>query len=177
MVDFQKIRSVCDKFSVISKSVVDDFLLYYVGEKDGLEQKISRQLGNHRGIITKMPEAWAGNSMSQYIAHKLFMKEGLAGRYFHHAEVQKRSPEELEYLRFQIENPWRFSYCSIKRQVYKHFYEMKDALSDETFLVYSPCISETLGELGYSPSLWFLLIGFNSECWQTYGTLAYFRGF
>jgi hypothetical protein len=53
---------------------------------------------------------------------------------------------------------------------------MKDAISGETFLLYSPGISQTNTEAGGNIKFWFFLIGFNGECWQTFGPLVYFRG-
>jgi hypothetical protein len=53
---------------------------------------------------------------------------------------------------------------------------MKDAISGETFLLYSPGIFQTNTEAGDVIKFWFLLIGFNGECWQTFGPLVYFRG-
>ena len=52
---------------------------------------------------------------------------------------------------------------------------MKDISTGENFLLYSPGIAETEKQQG-SMSLYFLLIGFNGECWQTYGTLDSFKG-
>jgi len=176
MIDYQKIKAVCDNNTRISKSLVDEFLLYFIAQKEGLEGIIIRQLNNYQKIIAKMPKEWAGMLMSQLIAHRIFKKNGLAGEYLNHAWVQMRKPEDLEYLRFQIEHPWRFSYCSIQSNVAENIYEMKDVLSDEIFLLYSPGLANTIRDFGSAPHLWFLLIGFNGECYQTYGTLEYFKG-
>ena len=101
----------------------------------------------------------------------------MAGKLANHSEIKKRTEEELQFLKFQIEHPWRFSFCSIQQNVHKDFYEMKDVLSEESFLLYSPGLTLTVEDLGFSPELWFLLTDFNGECRQTYGTLKYFRGF
>jgi hypothetical protein len=176
MIDYQKIKTVCDNNTRISKLLVDEFLIYFIAQKERLEEKIIRQLNSYRKIIAKMPKEWVGILMSQLIAHRIFKKNGLAEEYLNHPWVQMRNPKELEYLRFQIEHPWRFSYCSIQSNVAENFYEMKDVLSDEIFLLYSPGLADTIRDVGGVPQLWFLLIGFNGECYQTYGTLEYFKG-
>lgn len=53
---------------------------------------------------------------------------------------------------------------------------MKDVLSNELFLLYSPGLTKTINDLGGVSQLCFFLIGFNGECFQTYGSLAYFKG-
>jgi hypothetical protein len=176
MPDFAKIKSHCEKRSSISKSIVDEFLLYYAAEKEGLEEKIARQLADYRKIINKMPKEWPGFLMSQLIAHRLFKKGGFASEYLNHAEVRRRSPEELELLQLKIEHPWRYSFCSVQNNPDENFYEMKDVLSEETFLLYSPGLRQTIKDLKGVPNLCFFLIGFNGECFQTFGSLAYFKG-
>jgi hypothetical protein len=176
MHDYAKIRDRCEACSEISRAFVDEFLVYYAGERDGLGKKIAHQLVNYRRVITEMPREWPGMLVSQLIAYRLFMKNGLADKYAQHSEVKRRSPEELDYLQFQIEHPWRFCFCYIEKEVSPDFFEMKDALSNETFLLFSPGASQTMEELGGFPSLWLFLVGFNGKCWQTYGTLAYFKG-
>jgi hypothetical protein len=176
MIDYQKIKTVCDNSTRISKSFVDEFLIYFVAKNEGLEEKTYRQFGNFRNIIIKMPENWIRMLVSQLIAHKIFRKDGLAGIYVRRAEIQNHSPEELLYFQFQVEHPWRFTFCSMENYLLHDIYEMKDAVSGETFLVYSPGISQTNKEAGGVLRFWFLLIGFNGECYQTYGPLAYFKG-
>jgi hypothetical protein len=176
MIDYQKIKVVCDKNTAISKVFVDEFLIYFVAKNEGLEEKTYRQFGNFRNVITKMPESWIRMLVSQLIAHRIFKKDGLAGIYARRAEIQNRSPEELVYFQFQVEHPWRFTFCSMENYLLHDIYEMKDAVSGETFPVYSPGISRTNKEAGGVLRFWFLLIGFNGECYQTYGPLAYFKG-
>jgi hypothetical protein len=176
MIDYQKIHTLCENSSRISQSLVDEFLLYYVGENERLEEKILGQFSRFRNVIIKMPESWSRMLMSQLIAHRTFKKDGFGSKYIRHAAVQRRSQEELEYFQFQIDNPWRYSFCSIERYLLHDIYEMKDVISGEIFNLYSPGISRSNIEAGRELPLWFLLIGFNGECYQTYGPLAYFRG-
>jgi hypothetical protein len=43
MIDYQKIHNLCENSSRISQSLVDEFLLYYAGENERLEEKIFGQ--------------------------------------------------------------------------------------------------------------------------------------
>jgi hypothetical protein len=176
MFDFQKIKATCDSDTRISKSFVDEFLIYFIARSENLEDRISRQLGNFRNVIAKMPEGWIRMLMSQLVGHRTFKKGGLAAKYANHGELKKRSREELDYFQFKIDHPWRFSFCTMEEYLLHDFYRMKDAVSGETLLLYSPGITKTIEDVGSALKFWFLLIGFNGECWQTFGPLAYFKG-
>jgi len=52
---------------------------------------------------------------------------------------------------------------------------MEDVFNNETFLLYSPGINLSLQES--HPLLWFNLITFNGECWQTYGPISAYTSF
>jgi len=169
-------QNICEKSSEILNVLVDDFLIYYCAQKEGLDKKFARKLREYRDIIQKMPDQWAQWLLSQYIAHRLFYSNGLMRKYLNHPELKQRSPEKLAYLKFQIEHPWRFSFCSIEQNPAEHFFDMKDVISGEEFLLYSPGVSQTQRKIGSVPLFFFFLIGFNGKCWQTYGPQAYFKG-
>lgn len=174
MPDFQKIRYICDKTSGISERFVDAFLLYLCAEEEGLDKKFAQKLVKYQHIIKKMPEGWASWLTSQYIAFQLFRRGGLARKYINHPKVLKRSPKEIDYLKFQIGHPWRFVFCSVVRFLRDSFFEMTDVITGEKFLLYSPAVVNLEEEKGIS--MYFLLIGFNGQCWQTYGSVSYFKG-
>ena len=176
MLDFAKIKIVCENSSRILKSVVDEFLLYYIGEKEGQIKRLGQQFRPFKEVLSKVEEGWVRSLISQLLAFELLKKDGRAAKLFNLPLVQKRSAEELDYLKFQIDHPWRFVFGSIEDYQLNDMYVMKDVISQEKFLLYSPGISESNAEIGYELPLWFLLIGFNGECYQTYGPLAYFKG-
>ncbi|MDO9547742.1 MAG: hypothetical protein Q7J65_02105 [Candidatus Marinimicrobia bacterium] len=134
-----------------------------------------QNLAKYRKIVTAMPKQWAPMLMSQYSAFRLFKQNGFALKYLNHHEIKIRSEEELVYLHFQIVNPWRFTYCSVIDRPAPRCFNMRDILSGETFLLFSPGIADSLEKLG-SVQMFFLLIGFNGQCWQTYGPLAHLIG-
>ena len=90
MLDVQKIKSACENDARISKTFVDEFLIYFIAKNEGLEEKIFRQFGNFRNVIIKMSESWLRMLVSQLIAHRTFKKDGLAARYVRHAEMRYR---------------------------------------------------------------------------------------
>lgn len=176
MPDFQRIRYNCEKLATISDRLIDRFLLNLCASEEGLEKKFAGMLADYQNVIQKMPEDWPLWLMSQYTVFQIFRKEGLGQKYLNHIQVRRRSVKELDYLKFQIDHPWRFVFCVIEQNPRDCFFEMKDVLTGENFLLYSPGIAETERQEG-PMALYFLLIGFNGECWQTYGILNYFKGF
>jgi hypothetical protein len=175
MADFNRMLYNCEKSSTISNRLVDEFLLPLCAREEGLDKKFAGMLANYPKVILKMPENWPLWLTSQYVVFQIFRKDGLAPKYLNHFQVRRRSAKELDYLKFQIEHPWRFVFCSIEQNPKDCFFEMKDILTGENFLLYSPGIAETEKQQG-AMSLYFILIGFNGECWQTYGINAYFKG-
>lgn len=175
MSDFKRMQYYCEKSSAVSQRLVDDFLLHLCATEEGFEKKFAGMLAAYLNVIQKMPENWPLWLTSQYIVFQLFRKEGLAPKYLNHFQVRRRSAKELDYLKFQIEHPWRFVFCRVEQNPKDCFFEMKDIFTGENFLLYSQGIAETEKQKG-SMSLYFLLICFNGECWQTYGTLDYFKG-
>ncbi len=176
MKNYKKIKLLCDKITSISKSFVDELLIYYAAEKEGFEKKFADKVKRYKSIIARMPESWLAWLLPQYIAHKIFKNDGLANKYKNHPAIIGRTHEELEYFNFQINHPWRFSLCSVNRHPTESFFEMNDEILGTSFLLYSPGVEDIIEEDNYF-KFFFLLIGFNGECWQTYGPLVYFKGF
>src|SRR5690606_8734342 len=78
------------------------------------------------------------------------------------------------FLEDHARYPWRFSFSIIKSAPEPDFFTLQDVFTGETFLLYSPGIRTTIGERGVS--LWFNLIGFNGQCWETYGPIVGYSG-
>jgi hypothetical protein len=175
LTDYHEIEKACIKQNELSQTFVDDFLIYFCAQREGLDRLFAKKLGQYRSIVQKMPEGWPFWIMSQYTAFRLFRKNGFAKQYMGYSEILRRSDDEKALLSFQIANPWRFAFCSIRSNPATHFFEMVDVLTNEQFLLYSSGLTESLEQHG-PMQMYFYLIGFNGQCWQTYGPLAYLRG-
>jgi hypothetical protein len=175
MKDFEKITAVCTRTSRISEGIVDKFLIYYAATRYNLDQELTKSLAPFRHITKQFPQEWENRLKAQYIAHRIFRSGGLINKMFSHSAIKNRTSEELEFLTFQSENPWRFSFSTITGNPYKDFYLMEDVFREEEFLLYSP------GVTGYLESdvamLWMNLTAFNGSCWQTFGPLNPYRSF
>jgi hypothetical protein len=122
-----------------------------------------------------MPSNWTGLIKAQYIGHRIFKQHGLIPRYLNHAAIKDLDAEQQNYLRQMAAHPWRFSFSEIKANPANDFYEMEDIFTGDTYLLYSTSVSQILSERPVL--LWFNLIGFNGDCWQTYGPVTGFQSF
>ena len=175
MENFKELYTVCKETSAITFKVVDEFLLYYSAQREGLNLKMDQQLKRFLPVINGMEQSWLNLIKSQYIGHCIFKKDGFIKKYLQHAAIKELPLQQRSFLAQQSAIPWRFSFSRITAKPETDFFEMEDVYTRERYLLYSPSVSQILSE--GAVSLWLCLIGFNGSCWQTYGPLISFAGF
>ncbi len=175
MNDFEAIRKVCETNSSISKTVIDDFLLYHAAAKYRLDRTMTEAFAAYRHVTNEFEKEWVNRLKAQYLAHQIFRSGGLIRKMLPHAELKKFSQTETEFLEHQARQPWRFCFSIIIENPSPNFYGMEDILTGERFLLYSPGTSEYLRE---GPvSLWFNLLSFNGACCQSFGPIGAYKSF
>lgn len=174
MPDFNRLRAVCKESTSLSTIVVDDFLMYYVAQREGLEREMDERLSGFRRVTKEFQQSWINLLKAQYIGHRIFKKDGFIKKYLNHAAVKALPTEQRSYIEKQSTVPWRYSYSVITANPEADFYEMEDVFNGENYLLYSPSVTKILAEA--SPALWFNLIGFNGSCWQSFGPVINFLG-
>lgn len=175
MKDYEHIVSVCDETSRISSAVVDEFLIGYAAQRNKLELEMNLKFDKYKHITRQFPKEWENRLKAQYIAHRIFRYDGSIKKFLNHADIKNLRPEELNYLKYQSENPWKFSFSMIKENPYRDFYVMTDVFRGNDFLFFSPGTTRTLESL--RAILWFNLISFNGSCWQSYGPIGAYQSF
>lgn len=175
MKDFNQIISICKETSRISSKVVDEFLIYYAAERNNMENQMNRKFAAYKHITQKFPKEWVNMFKSQYIAHKIFTKEGLIKNYLNDSVLKRLRRDEVKYLEFQAANPWRFSFSIIKEIPFENFFIMRDVFREDEFLLFSPGVNKILES--QRAILWFNMISFNGSCWQSYGPIGAYRSF
>lgn len=175
MNNFQAIEKICHESSRISKSVVDEFLIYYAVERDRVDREVDKRLARYRHITRDLPDSALNFMKSQYIAWKIFRKGGLIKKYRNHQDLAHLTKEEKKYISKQAEHPWKFSFGVIINKPAEHFYRMQDVFTRETYLLFSPGMSDILQE--QPVELWFNLIGYNGACWQTFSLIGAWKSF
>jgi hypothetical protein len=175
MSDFKKIKHICEENSKISSKVVDEFLLYYAAERNNLEHEMNQKFAGYKHITNKFQKEWTNRLKAQYIAHKVFKKDGLIKSFLNHPALKKLDIKERNWLEFQAEHEWRFSFSVIKSRPAESFFIMEETFSDKEFLLYSPGVTKTLEY--QSVILWLNLIANNGDCWQSYGPIGAYKSF
>lgn len=175
MTDFESLRLVCEINRKISASVIDEFLISYAAQRNNLEYRMNQAFALYKHVNRKFPKEWVNMLKSQYLAHKIFREGGLLKNYMNHPALSSLDTDKRRFLELQLEHPWKFSFSTIKSNPAESFYIMDDVFSDQEYLLHSPGMKDTLKERGVS--LWFNLISFNGECWQSFGPIGGFSSF
>jgi hypothetical protein len=175
MPDYNQLRDLCQQDTDISRSLIDEFLLYYAAVQDKIDQQFESRISRFRETEREMPGNWKELVKAQYIAHRIFKQGGLIKKYSNHAAIKERTPREQNYLRKLAAHPWRFSFAEVSANPAPDFYEMEDVFSGDVYLLYSRSMTKTLSE--HPVLLWFNLIGYNGSCWQSYGPVISFKSF
>lgn len=173
--DYAHIRQYCSHISKLTQHTIDDFLIHYGAQQDKLAREADEKLKPYKHITRKQDPGWEAFIKTQYIAFRIFKKDGLISRYLTHSGLKHLTAQEMSYLKHQSDTPWRFCFSEITGNPSDDFYEMEDILSGENFLLYSRGTTRTL-QSG-NRALWFNLLAFNGLCWQTFGPINGYKGF
>ncbi len=175
MKDFESIRKVCESSGTISKTVIDEFLLYYAAALYGLDRPMTEAFSSFRHVTTEFEKEWVNRLKAQYLVHKIFKSGGLIKKILTHSEIKLRSLSEIEFLEQHARQPWRYCFSIILENPATNFYLMEDILSGDEFTLFSPGITDILKS--QQISLWFNLINYNGACWQTFGPIVAYKSF
>ena len=175
MKNFDKIRKICETSSSISKTVIDDFLIYYAAVQYKLDRPMTEAFSTYRHVTNEFEKEWVNRLKAQYLAHQIFKSGGLIRKMLPHAELKKFSPTEMNFLEQHARKPWRFCFSMILENPATDFFRMEDILTGEQFLLFSPGTSDI--NKSQATSVWFNLIAFNGACWQTFGPIAAYKSF
>ncbi|HVZ57838.1 MAG TPA: hypothetical protein VG870_14360 [Chitinophagaceae bacterium] len=175
LMDYPDIKAHCEATTELSRSVIDDYLIYYAAAREGLEPKMEAQLKKYRKAARNIPASYINYLKSEYIAHQVFRKSGFITKYLDLPAIRSLPTAQYEFLAYQASHPWRFSFAEIINKPAEAFFTMLDLMTGDSYLLYSPGMLATENE--YHPRSWFLLITFNGQCWQTFGLIIPFRGF
>lgn len=174
MEDFNEIKKYCLKDKDFSSKVLDEFLLYYAGEKDKLSAKFDRELKKYKKAAAKLPQATINMMKSQYIIHKVLKKDGLIHKYLNHSYIKTLPFEQIEFLQNQAQKTWRYSFGNISESPAPDFFNILDEFTQEEYLLYSPGLVKTMRDLK-NVHFVFNLINFNGKCWESYGPIGAFN--
>ena len=169
--DFEKIAKHCQHHKNINAKVLDDFLMDFIARRERMDQKMQAFERKYRHIIRKMPKGFFPTAMGEYIIGKTLIPDGLIHKYLDNVQLRSLDKTEREFLEFQASNPWRYCFANIAYRPAKEFFLLHDAFVEDEILLYSPGIEAYWAEVR-KQDLYFLMIGFNGQCWQSYGVIV-----
>ncbi len=176
MTDYNRLRDLCRQNSEISNQFIDGVLIPYTIRHEKALEEVNRELAGFRHVTQEFKKGWLEMFKTQYIAHRIFRKDGLVVKYLKRGLVKGMNAQERQFLEFQTLHPWRFCFSIIDgHSPARDFYNMTDVFTSEPFLLYSPGITDIEDER--QVMIWLNLIGFNGSCWQSYGPIEGYSGF
>lgn len=173
--DFEIIRERCERDALLSRQIVDEFLIYYAAEQYGTAKEFDKKVRKYKSLTREFTSEHFGYLKAQYIAYKIFRQQGLIGKIIKHSAMTRFSPEEMQFIQALAAQSWQFSFSIIHDNPSENFYLMEDILSGEEFLLYSKSTTELLDS---GPrELWFNLLTDNGDCKVSYGPVSGYKGF
>lgn len=175
MLNKEKLIYTCERDSDFGARLIDNLLIPLVKDKERMDSLFAQKLQAEYGhLLEELAPEWVYGFTEQYIAAQLFGPRRLLKAYMPDRRIQNRSSRERSFLEAKLFNPWRFAFLRIKEELGRDFFKMHNVLTDETLLLYSPGVGKYEEE--GANSLYFSLLTFNGECYQTYGPIIRFVG-
>lgn len=168
--DFASIEKHCKQNSILSKEILDAYLLYYAVEKENLDKIFDQQIAKYNKITSSWDKSAINFFKTQFILSQVLKKNGFLKKFMTHSEIKILPGYQKEFLSKQLLTPWRHCFSWILRNPHPNFFEMMDSFTGEEYLLYSPGMQNTLKD--DQASLWFNFISFNGQCYQTYGVMV-----
>ncbi len=173
--NYSDLKKHCEIHSLLSRIVIDDFLMNYGAEKEKLNPVILAALKKYKHVVAEFELEHINRWNAQFIVHHVFKKNGAIRKILNHSEIKRLPPDQYALLEHQSRTPWRFAFCYIVENPEEGVFKMMDTMTYEEFILVSPGIQEMLKET--QPLMWFLLIGYNGKCWQSFGLNIPFKGY
>jgi hypothetical protein len=168
--DFASIEKHCKQNSMLSEEVLDAYLLYYASEKENLDKFFDQQIAKYKRITSGWEKAVINIFKTQFILSQVLKKNGYLKKFMTHSAIKNLPEYQKDFLSKQLLTPWRHCFSWILRNPHPNFFEMVDSFTGEEYLLYSPSMQNSFYE--DNSSLWFNLISFNGQCYQSFGIMV-----
>ncbi|MBP7168070.1 MAG: hypothetical protein KBB64_10425 [Bacteroidia bacterium] len=155
--------------------LIDEHILHHANDQYSLASKFDTSLLPFKHLLNLLGVENINRMRAEYIAHRIFRKDGYIHSILKHSAIKKLPPKMIEHLTAMSSRPWKYIFAEIKQDFGCDFFQIEDAFTGESYWLYSPGMTATKSE--HNPKLWFFLIGDNGECWETYGLIQFFVSF
>lgn len=171
----EKLVYTCGRGSELTARLVDNLLIPLAHRKDGLGRVFRTRVQNeYPHLIGEFGPEVSYGLQEQYVAFQVLGPQGLLRKYLQDPEVKRRSAKDRRFLEAKLFSPWQYVFMQIERDLGDDIYEMVDVLTEDSFILFSPGVGKYEAE--GKRSMYFSLLSFNGECYQTYGPIIGFAG-
>ncbi|MBN2508696.1 MAG: hypothetical protein JXB03_00410 [Spirochaetales bacterium] len=136
-----------------------------------LNREFDREIKTYRELVSQFPEAWEDTARGEYCFFRVFSSTLLLKKFLKRNRDQMMESDVRITNQF-MQNPWEYILFEVQKTEGTLVYA-RDALTGEDFYLESPQVAE-LKQNG--AKLFFSLVFFNGEGYQTYGIIQYFKG-
>ncbi|MBK8927281.1 MAG: hypothetical protein IPM74_15530 [Crocinitomicaceae bacterium] len=102
--NFSEIKNHCNHVSKISAELIDKYLLYYAAERENLEPYMNAQIKKYKQASRELHPSSLNIFKSEFIAHRIFKKDGLVHRYLQQSEIKKFLLSNLNSFKRTLQN-------------------------------------------------------------------------
>jgi len=131
MIPFGEIQKHCERNRSLSRTVIDEFIIHYTADKANLVPEMEGAIRKYKNAAKELKVEYLNFLKSEYIAHRVFKADGLIHKFLNHPTLKSLPNEQQEFLRFQSEHPWRFSFAEIVSNPADSFFSMEDVMTGE----------------------------------------------
>lgn len=154
---------------------LEDRAVAWVNRKFKLDKVFKKKHGPYMDKMTDFPEGWAQMMILGYYFSRVFFDPENLKKFFR-AHKEDLSPGEEKMVSVWKKNPPVWSLFTVEAEEHPGFYRIRDILTEETRLLYSPGVRGRLRETGHREAPFLCALLYNGECWSTYGIIRGYLG-
>lgn len=123
--NYTELKAHCQRISAISKTVVDEFLMYYAVEKERLQPLMEKHLHRYKNTVSEIDPANIRFLQAEFICHRIFRKSGYIHKYLQLPVVKNLGKPAQDFLLQQSMQPWKYTFAFITAQPAPDFLRWK----------------------------------------------------
>lgn len=171
-VNYEKYLAKCTYTSKMLDSVIERPIAWGVS-KLKVMNKHRETMRNLQRLTVRLPEGWVDIALDTIAAGEIFTYPYRIKKYLNR-DRGSLDTEDIKFFRFFQDNPWFYTIYSIKENLPENFFKIIDYSDGKEIILYSPGLKSMYDR---GANLFSALLFFNGYCYQTYGSLHYYRAF
>ena len=168
-IEKDRIRSVSRAYSEYLERVTPSVFSFARSQK--LDKEFDKLIKRHHDLVHDFPKKWIDTARSEYCYGRIFSSAVLLRKFIRQCGVDLMA-SDLTITRGFVDEPWEYTLFSVEKAEGTLAFA-SDAVSGDEFVIESENVT-MLEEKG--ARLFWSLMFFNGQCYQSYGIINYFKG-